>query len=152
MRSFKNLSITLIALAALFLGSCKPDPSSQPVNVDSGTGSAEFTQEGGTITIGLYANRDWTASIEYDGEDKDWLTVTPASGTASLDSVKLVLQATQNKGVARGATLKITSEKTLTIPINQEGVVIPEATPISKVRQMYKGTNVTIAEDEEYYE
>ena len=129
------------------LAGCKPDPYSQGLNVDSGTKSVTIAQEGGAVTVPLYANRDWTASIEYEGEDKEWLTVAPSSGVASLDSVKLVLQATQNKGVARGATLKITSEKTLTIPINQEGVVIPEATPISKVRQMYKGTNVTIAED-----
>ncbi|MBQ2243188.1 MAG: DNA/RNA non-specific endonuclease [Bacteroidales bacterium] len=135
-------------IAVLFLlAGCKPDPYSQGLNVDSGTKSVTIAQEGGAVTVSLYANRDWTASIEYEGEDKEWLTVAPSSGVASLDSVKLVLQATQNKGVARGATLKITSEKTLTIPINQEGVVIPEATPISKVRQMYKGTNVTIAED-----
>ncbi|MBR5610449.1 MAG: DNA/RNA non-specific endonuclease [Bacteroidales bacterium] len=147
MRSFKNLSITLIALAALFLGSCKPDPSSQPVNVDSGTGSAEFTQEGGTITIGLYANRDWTASIEYDGEDKDWLTVTPASGTASLDSVKLVLQAKPNDGRARSAALVIASEKNISISVKQAGVSLPEATPISQVRALYTGANTTIGDD-----
>ncbi len=135
-------------IAVLFLlAGCKPDPYSQGLNVDSGTKSVTIAQEGGTVTVSLYANRDWTASIEYADENNGWLTVTPESGVASLDSVKLVLQATQNKGGARGATLKITAEKTLTIPVNQEGITIPEATPISKVRQMYKGSNVTIAED-----
>lgn len=135
-------------IAVLFLlAGCKPDPYSQGLNVDSVTKSVTIAQEGGTITVSLYANRDWTASIEYADENNGWLTVTPESGVAALDSVKLVLQATQNKGGARGATLKITAEKTLTIPVNQEGITIPEATPISKVRQMYKGSNVTIAED-----
>ena len=135
-------------IAVLFLlAGCKPDPYSQGLNVDSVTKSVTIAQEGGTVTVSLYANRDWTASIEYADENNGWLTVTPESGVASLDSVKLVLQATQNKGGARGATLKITAEKTLTIPVNQEGITIPEATPISKVRQMYKGSNVTIAED-----
>lgn len=135
-------------IAVLFLlAGCKPDPYSQGLNVDSVTKSVTIAQEGGTVTVSLYANRDWTASIEYADENNGWLTVTPESGVAALDSVKLVLQATQNKGGARGATLKITAEKTLTIPVNQEGITIPEATPISKVRQMYKGSNVTIAED-----
>ena len=92
-------------VAVLFLlAGCKPDPYSQGLNVDSGTKSVTITQEGGTVTVSLYANRDWTASIEYADENKGWLTVTPESGVASLDSVKLVLQATQNKGVARGAS------------------------------------------------
>jgi hypothetical protein len=129
------------------LAGCKPDPYSQGLNVDSSTKSVTITHEGGAVTVPLYANRDWTASIEYADENNGWLTVTPESGVAALDSVKLVLQATPNKGGARGATLKITAEKTLTIPVNQEGITIPEATPISKVRQMYKGSNVTIAED-----
>ncbi len=136
-----------VLAAASLLSSCKPDPSSQPVNIGSSSRSVEFTQEGGTVTIGLYANRDWTASIVYEGEDKDWLTVAPASGTASLDSVKLVLQAKPNDGRVRGAALVITSEKTFPISVTQAGVNLPEATPISQVRALYTGANTIIGED-----
>lgn len=147
MRSFKNLSVILIALAALFLGSCKPDPYSQPENVSTSAGNVVFTVEGGQSTIGLYANRDWSAAVEC-AEGNNWFTVSPSQGTASLDSVRLVLTATPNTGSARSGQLVISSvDKTVKVNISQEGVVIPPATPISQVRAMYTGTNTTIGED-----
>ena len=147
MRSFKNLSVILIALAALFLGSCKPDPYSQPENVSTSAGNVVFTVEGGQSTIGLYANRDWSAAVEC-AEGNNWFTVSPSQGTASLDSVRLVLTATPNTGSARSGQLVISSvDKTVKVNVSQEGIAIPQTTPISQVRAMYTGTNTTIGED-----
>ena len=147
MRSFKNLSVILIALAALFLGSCKPDPYSQPENVSTSAGNVVFTVEGGQSTIGLYANRDWSAAVEC-AEGNNWFTVSPSQGTASLDSVRLVLTAIPNTGSARSGQLVISSvDKTVKVNVSQEGIAIPQATPISQVRALYNGESVTIGED-----
>lgn len=142
---FGIMGVLVVLLAAV---SCKPDPQSQPMDVDSSTRSIEFAPEGGSVAISLYANRDWSTSIEYEGKDSLWISVTPSSGEASLDSVRMVIQAKPYTGYStRGAALVISSETTFPISITQKGVAIPETAPISEVRALYKGTNVTINQD-----
>lgn len=148
MKNLKFLSLALLCAAALLVEGCKPDPNSQPLDVDSSVRSVEFTEEGGSATVSLYANRDWTATVEYEGEDKDWLTVAPASGVASFDSVRLTIQAKPYDGHStRGAAIIIASESTFPISVTQKGVAIPDATPISEVRALYTGANTTIGDD-----
>ena len=96
--------LTMFAIVCAFLASCDseggdlnrtpllkvvgPDGSdpSQPISIDGKSQEVAFT---------VLATADWTAAVVYDDvESADWLTVTPASGTAGEQSVEL--SATRN--------------------------------------------------------
>lgn len=90
----------LLALAAVlaFTG-CKKDDGGNPL---PGTLTIEKTEyaldavENRTATVAFSAAADWTLSVVYDDAESaaDWLTVTPASGTAGEQTVEL--SATRN--------------------------------------------------------
>ena len=90
----------LLALAAAmaFTG-CKKDDGGNPL---PGTLTIEKTEyaldavENRTATVAFTAAADWTLSVVYDDAESaaEWLTVTPASGTAGEQTVEL--SATRN--------------------------------------------------------
>lgn len=90
----------LLALAAsmAFTG-CKKDDGDNPL---PGTLTIEKTEyaldavENRTTTVAFTAAADWTLSVVYDDAESatEWLTVTPASGTAGEQTVELA--ATRN--------------------------------------------------------
>ena len=85
------------ALALAFTGCKKDDDASRPGNLT--VEQTEYTldaDEERTATVAFTATADWTLSVAYDdaASSADWLTVTPASGTAGEQTVKL--SATRN--------------------------------------------------------
>ena len=90
LKTFYLLTLsTLLSLAA-----CSKDEGSdtpQPLTIEQ----TEYTLDAidnRSTTLSFTASAAWTLSVT--GEDSDWLTVTPASGTAGEQTVEL--SATRN--------------------------------------------------------
>ena len=84
----------LLALAATlaFTGCKKDDGDPRPENLTiEKTEYAFDAVENRTATVSFSAPADWTLSVVYDDAEStaDWLTVTPASGTAGEQTVEL---------------------------------------------------------------
>ena len=98
MKNLKSFYLLALAAALAFAG-CKKDDGGNPL---PGTLTIEKTEyaldavENRTATVAFTAAAGWTLSVVYaDAESAaDWLTVTPASGTAGEQTVEL--SATRN--------------------------------------------------------
>jgi len=98
MKKMRILLLTAALCLVSFLASCeREDPS---VSFDITT--VEMSEEGGTQTVSLTTNYDWTATTS-----DPWLTVSQSSGKKG--TVNLTLKAAANdKGSARKATMTVT--------------------------------------------
>lgn len=71
-------------------------------------------------TLRILSNRNWTVTKT----DLDWLTVSPAAGTASADPAEVTLTAEPNSGAARNGTLTIRADdpalEDVVIAVSQE--------------------------------
>ena len=98
MKNLKSFSLLALAAVLAFTG-CKKDDGGNPL---PGTLSIEKTEyaldavENRTTEVTFTAPADWTLSVVYDDAESaaNWLTVTPASGTAGEQTVEL--SATRN--------------------------------------------------------
>ena len=98
MKNLKSFYLLALAAALAFIG-CKKDDGGNPL---PGTLTIEKTEyaldavENRTATVAFTAAASWTLSVVYDDAESaaDWLTVTPASGTAGEQTVEL--SATRN--------------------------------------------------------
>ena len=98
MKNLKSFYLLALAAALTFTG-CKKDDGGNPL---PGTLTIEKTEyaldavENRTATVAFTAAAGWTLSVVYDDAESaaDWLTVTPASGTAGEQTVEL--SATRN--------------------------------------------------------
>lgn len=98
MKNLKSFYLLALAAALAFAG-CKKDDGGNPL---PGTLTIEKTEyaldavENRTATVAFTAAAGWTLSVVYDDAESaaDWLTVTPASGTAGEQTVEL--SATRN--------------------------------------------------------
>ena len=75
----------LLAIAALFIG-CEPETY---LFVDEKPLS--FSSDGGSVTIDLVANKDWTAT-----SDNSWCTVSPTSGEGDVGGTRLTVRCSGN--------------------------------------------------------
>lgn len=98
MKNLKSFYLLALAAALAFAG-CKKDNGGNPL---PGTLTIEKTEyaldavENRTATVAFTAAAGWALSVVYDDAESaaDWLTVTPASGTAGEQTVEL--SATRN--------------------------------------------------------
>ena len=65
----------IIPLAALLLAACEKEKEAPALTIEPV--SLEFTAEGGSRTLTVKSNRDWTLTT--DGAD--WYTVSPKEGS-----------------------------------------------------------------------
>lgn len=125
--TLKNFCMT--ALAAVFiLTSCKkiepepePKPEPEPADPEIVIEQTEYTLDATgnrTATVSFTTTADWTITIS---EDADWLTATPANGTAGSHTVELA--ATENvEQTERTAHADIAcGDKTVQITVTQAG-------------------------------
>ena len=125
----KYILASFIAAAAVLTGCVKEEPVSVlaglTVSNDYVTLAAE---EGSSVTISVNGVESWTATVS--DSKADWLTVSPASGSAGQE-VSLTFTATESKA-ARSTDVYITmGGKTKIIKVNQsapKGVEVPMAT------------------------
>ena len=107
MKTLKSIYWLALA-AALALAACskedpaptpEPNPEPEPEQTEIVIEKTEYTldaDEERTATVAFTAAADWTLSVVYDDAESaaDWLSVTPASGTAGEQTVEL--SATRN--------------------------------------------------------
>ena len=107
----------------------------------SGTTSFTFDCNGGTGTFTFTANKDWTVSCE------DWVTMTPASGTASESaaSVKFTVASNLETSSDRSTFILITAGKAKeVIAIEQSGNPVADAAPEVKNGDVVLATNPNV--------
>ena len=132
------------------IASCKEEKEDFGVpNIGVNTSSVNFSEAEGQQTVKILSSRDWTVEIDYAVEvEDDWLVVTPASGSASHDSVEVVLSVLANSAEDRSASVTFNAGAlSATVSVFQKGEVAKEYDAIEDVRALYQGENVTISED-----
>ena len=98
MKNLKSFYLLALAAALAFTG-CKKDDGGNPLPGNLTIEKTEYALdavENRTATVAFTAAAGWTLSVVYDDAESaaDWLTVTPASGTAGEQTVEL--SATRN--------------------------------------------------------
>lgn len=79
--------------------------------------SLSFTPEGGSKTVSVGANKDWSVSGV-----PDWIKVTPASGSGSAASQTLTVSVESNEDVDRAGVFTVSiSGKSLNVNVEQAG-------------------------------
>ena len=132
------------------IASCKEEKEDFGVpSIGVSTNSVSFSEAEGRQTVKILSSRDWTADITFTEEvEEPWLVVSPASGSASNDSVDVVFSVLANSAEDRYATVRFNAGAvSATVSVSQKGEIAKEYDPISGVRELYQGENVTITED-----
>ena len=133
------------------IASCKKDEKEDfgVPNIGVNTSSVNFSEAEGQQTVKILSSRDWTADITFTEEvEEPWLVVSPASGSASNDSVEVVLSVLANSAEDRSASVTFNAGAlSATVSVFQKGEVAKEYDAIEDVRALYQGENVTISED-----
>lgn len=146
LKSLIRIAGVAMILAAVM--SCKKEPEFGPANIGVGTGSVEFTKDGGEEIVNLLSNRNWTAELTSSEGKPQWLKLSDTVGVASNDSVAITITALPNSGEDRYATITFsTGTLTATVSVSQPGEIAKQYTPISDLRNLYQGENVTVSED-----
>ena len=143
-----KLAGAVMILAAIV--SCKEEKEDFGVpNIGVNTSSVNFSEAEGQQTVKILSSRDWKADITFTEEvEEPWLVVSPASGSASNDSVDVVFSVLANSAEDRYATVTFNAGAvSATVSVSQKGEIAKEYDPISGVRELYQGENVTITED-----
>ena len=128
--------------------SCKEEKEDFGVpNIGVNTSSVNFSEAEGQQTVKILSSRDWTVEIDYAVEvEDDWLVVTPASGSASHDSVEVVLSVLANSAEDRSASVTFNAGAvSANVTVFQKGEIAKEYTPISDVRALWTGESETVS-------
>lgn len=132
------------------IASCKEEKEDFGVpSIGVSTNSVSFSEAEGRQTVKVLSSREWTADITFtEAVEEPWLVVSPASGSASNDSVDVVFSVLANSAEDRYATVRFNAGAvSATVSVSQKGEIAKEYDPISGVRELYQGENVTITED-----
>lgn len=141
-----KLAGAVMILAAIV--SCKEEKEDFGVpNIGVNTSSVNFSEAEGQQTVKILSSRDWTVEIDYAVEvEDDWLVVTPASGSASHDSVEVVLSVLANSAEDRSASVTFNAGAvSANVTVFQKGEIAKEYTPISDVRALWTGESETVS-------
>ena len=102
----KNRNFFLAAAASILaLAGCNKEIDYGPAKVEVDKAEIEVTQGAGSVSVSLNATIDWAAKV--DGDDADWLDISPASGGPSLEAQTLTIKYTENTGINREATILV---------------------------------------------
>lgn len=102
----KNRNFFLAAAASvLALAACNKEIDYGPAKVEVDKAEIEVTQGAGSVSVSLNATIDWAAKV--DGDDADWLDISPASGGPSLEAQTLTIKYTENTEFDREASILI---------------------------------------------
>lgn len=90
MRSGRIHIPLLLTLSLSLLFSCTDDRGEGSVSLTK----TEVRLSAGSMFVSVSAEGPWTLSVQYEGEQRDWITLSRTSGTGSTNSV--ILSYTQN--------------------------------------------------------
>ena len=110
----RHLLIGMLAIAGAV--ACKQDEPVQEPKLDVDKAAVEVAATAGEATFNVTSNQSWVASA-----DADWVSLEPASGSASEKAVAVKLTAEDNETTeAREATVTVKAgELTKTVKVNQ---------------------------------
>lgn len=148
LKRLMKLAGAAMVLAAVV--SCNKDEEDFGLaSIVTSTNSVVFTEAYGEQTVNVLSSRNWEAEIAYsEGDAGGWLTLDPVSAEASKDSVAVVFSVIQNSAEDRYATVTFNAGAvSATVNVSQKGEIAKEYDPISGIRELYQGENVTITED-----
>ena len=91
MRSGRIHIPLLLTLSLSLLFSCTDDRGEGSVSLTK----TEVRLSAGSMFVSVSAEGPWTLSVQYEGEQRDWITLSRTSGTGSTNSV--ILSYTQNR-------------------------------------------------------
>lgn len=105
----------LLAAALIALASCQKTPegggeTTDPVKVEFALKSdavVNLGAESAISTVKFTAPADWTATVNYPGEEKDYVVITPASGKAGENEVKVTVQSLPKEEYGRYFTVAV---------------------------------------------
>lgn len=107
----KKLHLFLfVAALSCFVMGCR-----KPVEVSFGVDSKTIAAEGGTCTVELKSNGDWTVS-----STAEWLTVSPTSGNGDA-TLTIEVQPNSSDQVRSQEIIAATKDNTASLSIEQEG-------------------------------
>ena len=110
----RHLLIGMLAIAGAV--ACKQDEPVQEPKLDVDKAAVEVAATAGEATFNVTSNQSWVASA-----DADWVSLEPASGSASEKAVAVKVTAEDNETTeAREATVTVKAgELTKTVKVNQ---------------------------------
>lgn len=110
--------LSIIPLAALILAACNKEAPTPTLSLD--TTNLEFSAEGGSKTVKLESNTEWTVTTD----EQDWYTVSPASGNGNAE-LTVTLNA-HTEAIARSAEVLVEASGLVsTLAIVQNRPVTP---------------------------
>ena len=137
-----------LLVALLSVTGCFKDPEFSPAEIGINPQSISFDKNGGDIPIKLFANREWSVELVSSDSSSKWLSVDMEKGDPMTDSVTVTVTALPNNGEDRYATLNFkTSTLTASLRVSQTGAIAKEYDKISSIRELYQGSDITLAED-----
>lgn len=144
MRRCKLLAVTMMVLTLFGAASCITDPEFKPADITVSATTLEFSAEGGSATLELLSNRDWT--LEVVGEEVTWLAVSMISAEASETSREIRISTLPLDGVTRQAILKFKTETVYaSVRVTQKGNVSSAVTSFSDDFSSIEEANVAYA-------
>ena len=119
----KKIALMLaIAVAAI---ACNPEEQVTPeVTVNSDAAALVIEQEGGDVLIDFDANVEWTAAFK---EAADWCTLSPASGAAGPNKVKVIAvenETNDNRTVTVVITAQTAVKEVVVTQLQKDALVI----------------------------
>jgi DNA/RNA endonuclease G (NUC1) len=107
LKYIEQLAIAL-SVAALTAFSCEKgeDPVAAP---ELSAPQTEINLKGGSQFISVKASGEWSITVEYSGESKDWISVNPSSGTGNSSSIGLKVSECKDRS-ERSAVLRLTTQ------------------------------------------
>lgn len=118
----KHLLFAILPVVA-FAAACTPEETPiEDIIVKVEPSALPFDGGASDKTVQLTATRDWEATINYDGDAKDWISISPASGKASGSAQTVTVTVKENVGRNRSADIvfNIGLEKA-TLKVSQTG-------------------------------
>ena len=105
---FKSLFAAAIAAVAVLAG-CQPkEEPVEEAKLSVSPQTLSFEAAAGEKTVQLTSTREWKAQIKYEGDVKDWLSVSPDGGSACSNGQNITITAKANEGKDRKATVTFT--------------------------------------------
>lgn len=109
--------LILSVASSVLLYSCVPESSNNSVALKKSSGAVG----GGSVFMSIISEESWTITIDYEGDQKDWITIKPSSGSGNRNSV--IVTYTENKAEeSRKAAVKVSfSKEIISLPFTQYG-------------------------------
>lgn len=105
---FKSLFAAAIAAVAVLVGCQGKEEPVEEAKLSVSPQTLSFEAAAGEKTVQLTSTREWKAQIKYEGDVKDWLSVSPESGSACPNGQNVTITAKANEGKDRKATVTFT--------------------------------------------